>query len=106
MLIGYARVSTTDQNPDLQIDALLRAGVDQRHIFEDRMSGLRADRPKLNEALAYRKRGKNRGTLKRLTLQRDSRRVVCSLIGCKKYRYRQVTGPKTKARIGLKPNLI
>src|SRR4051794_32731680 len=53
MLIGYARVSTTDQNPDLQIDALLKVGVDRRHIFEDRMSGLRADRPKLNEALAY-----------------------------------------------------
>jgi predicted site-specific integrase-resolvase len=53
MLIGYARVSTTDQNPDLQIDALLKAGVDRRHIFEDRMSGMRADRPKLNEALAY-----------------------------------------------------
>jgi hypothetical protein len=41
-----------------------------------------------------------------LAAQRDSRRVVRSLIGCKKYRYRQVTGPKTKARIGLKPNLI
>src|SRR3954447_12682580 len=53
MLIGYTRVSTTDQNPDLQIDALLKAGVDRRHIFEDRMSGMRADRPKLTEALAY-----------------------------------------------------
>src|SRR3954452_3383234 len=53
MLIGYARVSTTDQNPSLQIDALLKVGVDQRHIFEDRMSGMRADRPKLNEALEY-----------------------------------------------------
>jgi DNA invertase Pin-like site-specific DNA recombinase len=53
MLIGYARVSTTDQNPDLQIDALLKSGVDRRHIFEDRMSGMRADRPKLNEVLEY-----------------------------------------------------
>jgi DNA invertase Pin-like site-specific DNA recombinase len=53
MLIGYARVSTTDQKPELQIDALLSAGVDRRHIFEDRMSGLRADRPKLTEALAF-----------------------------------------------------
>jgi DNA invertase Pin-like site-specific DNA recombinase len=53
MLVGYARVSTTDQNPDLQIDALLKTGVDRRHIFEDRMSGMRADRPKLTEALAY-----------------------------------------------------
>ncbi|WP_192499196.1 recombinase family protein [Skermanella pratensis] len=53
MLIGYARVSTTDQNSDLQIDALLKADVDRRHIFEDRMSGIRADRPKLNEVLEY-----------------------------------------------------
>ena len=53
MLIGYARVSTTDQNSDLQIDALLKAGVDRRHIFEDRMSGMRADRPRSNEALSY-----------------------------------------------------
>ena len=53
MLIGYARVSTTDQNPDLQIDALLKTDVDRRHIFEDQMSGMRADRPKLNEALAF-----------------------------------------------------
>jgi DNA invertase Pin-like site-specific DNA recombinase len=52
MLIGYARVSTTDQKPELQIDALLSAGVDRRHLYEDRMSGLRADRPKLAEALA------------------------------------------------------
>jgi DNA invertase Pin-like site-specific DNA recombinase len=51
--IGYARVSTTDQKPELQIDALLGAGVDRRHLYEDRMSGLRADRPQLAEALAY-----------------------------------------------------
>jgi DNA invertase Pin-like site-specific DNA recombinase len=52
MLISYARVSTTDQKPELQIDALLKAGVDRRHLFEDRMSGLRTNRPKLTEALA------------------------------------------------------
>ena len=50
MRIGYARVSTTDQNPELQIDALLKAGVERRHLYEDHMTGLRADRPKLAEA--------------------------------------------------------
>ena len=42
MLIGYMRVSsdTDRQNTDLQRDALLTAGIDQRHLFEDRASGL------------------------------------------------------------------
>ncbi|MEI5102920.1 recombinase family protein [Streptomyces sp. PmtG] len=39
MLIGYARVSTADQNPDHQIDALLRAGIDRDHIHVDTASG-------------------------------------------------------------------
>lgn len=57
MLIGYARVSTDDQDTALQRDALLKAGVDERMIFEDKMSGTIQDRPKLAEALAYMKEG-------------------------------------------------
>ena len=52
MLIGYARVSTADQNPDHQIDALTRAGVDPDDISLDRASGAKASRPELNKALA------------------------------------------------------
>jgi len=51
MLIGYARVSTGDQTLDLQTDALNAAGCDQ--VFKDIISGARADRPGLDEALRY-----------------------------------------------------
>ena len=49
---GYARVSTTDQDPGLQLDALQRAGVDQAHLVTEHASGTRVDRPGLNQLLA------------------------------------------------------
>jgi len=49
MLIGYARVSTDDQNLDLQRDALQQAGCDK--IYEDRVSGAKAARPGLAQVL-------------------------------------------------------
>lgn len=49
--IGYARVSTLDQDTALQIDALTAAGCDR--IFEDHASGARTDRPQLAAALDY-----------------------------------------------------
>src|SRR5919106_6140230 len=55
MLVGYMRVSSDNnrQTTDLQRDALIRAGVDERHLFEDKASGARDDRPGLARALAY-----------------------------------------------------
>jgi DNA invertase Pin-like site-specific DNA recombinase len=55
MLVGYMRVSSESdrQTTDLQRDALLAAGVDARHLFEDHASGAKDDRPGLVEALAY-----------------------------------------------------
>jgi DNA invertase Pin-like site-specific DNA recombinase len=44
-LMGYARVSTADQNPDLQIDALVAAGVPRDKIYYDQASGSNAERP-------------------------------------------------------------
>ena len=49
MQIGYARVSTRDQSLDLQTDALRAAGCER--LFTDTVSGVRADRPGLTEAL-------------------------------------------------------
>ncbi len=49
--IGYARVSTIDQNPQLQIDALEDAGCSR--IFTDRASGTKVDRPELAQCLDY-----------------------------------------------------
>src|SRR5919199_1354112 len=51
MLVGYARVSTTDQTLDLQRDALQKAGCTK--IFTDTASGAKAERIGLQEALAY-----------------------------------------------------
>lgn len=48
-IIGYIRVSTIDQNSDLQRNALTSANCDR--IFEDRMSGKVASRPGLKRAL-------------------------------------------------------
>lgn len=52
MLIGYARVSTVDQNLDLQLDALNRAGCER--IFEEKRSGKAGtNRPELGKALDF-----------------------------------------------------
>ena len=55
-LIGYARVSTNDQDPALQLDALRDAGV--KRVFEDRgVSGAKTERPGLTQALAFLREG-------------------------------------------------
>ena len=53
-IIGYARVSTREQNLDLQLDAL--KGIKRKLIFEEKVSGVK-DRPELDKALAYLREG-------------------------------------------------
>ena len=53
--IGYARVSTTDQDLALQLDALAKAGC--ARVFEDRASGATTDRPGLAAALGFVREG-------------------------------------------------
>ena len=55
MLIGYARVSTQDQNLDLQIEALKKAGCSK--VIEDKISGSRAERPGLAKVLEILREG-------------------------------------------------
>jgi DNA invertase Pin-like site-specific DNA recombinase len=59
MLIGYMRVSseTDRQTTDLQKDALLLAGIEPKHIFEDRASGAKDNRQGLKKALMRVKKG-------------------------------------------------
>ena len=51
MLIGYARVSTDEQNLQLQLDALKKAGC--KRVFTDKAGGIRPERKGLAEALSH-----------------------------------------------------
>jgi DNA invertase Pin-like site-specific DNA recombinase len=55
MLVGYMRTSSADerQSVDLQRDALIGAGVDERHLYQDKASGARDDRPGLKACLEF-----------------------------------------------------
>lgn len=55
MKIGYARVSTRDQHPEAQDDALRAAGCEQ--VFTDKITGKLARRPELDKALMVLRRG-------------------------------------------------
>ncbi|MCR9175282.1 MAG: recombinase family protein [Alphaproteobacteria bacterium] len=48
---GYARVSTDDQNVNLQVDALCAAGVQRQHIFFETMSGTALERPQFKACM-------------------------------------------------------
>jgi DNA invertase Pin-like site-specific DNA recombinase len=70
---GYARVSTADQNPDHQVDALPRARVPRGSIHVDTASGAKASRPKLDLVLQLLREG---DTLKVTRFDRLSRSVL------------------------------
>src|SRR5712692_2320506 len=57
MLIGYARVSTNEQNLDLQRDALRKAGVTAKNIFTDKITGTKEERRGLTAALSHLREG-------------------------------------------------
>ena len=78
MLVGYMRVSTTDdrQTVDLQRDALVATGVDHRHLHTDKASGARDDRPGLKACLDYLNAGDTLIVWKLDRLARSVRQLV------------------------------
>ena len=74
MFIGYARVSTADQNLDLQNDELLKIGCER--IFSDKMTGARADRAGLTEAVSHLRPGDTLVVWKLDRLGRTVRQLV------------------------------
>jgi DNA invertase Pin-like site-specific DNA recombinase len=55
MIVGYARVSTQDQNPEYQVDALEKTGCEQ--IFQEKMTGKLRERPELSQCLRMLRKG-------------------------------------------------
>lgn len=74
MLIGYARVSTQDQDPALQLDALTRTGCEK--IFTEKASGAQRDRPELIAALNYLRAGDTLVVWKLDRLARSLRQLI------------------------------
>ena len=78
-LLGYARVSTTDQQPHLQVDALERAGC--YRVFTETASGARADRPTLAQVLDQLRPGDTLVVWKLDRLGRSLRHLVDTVTG-------------------------
>lgn len=78
MLVGYMRVSKADgsQTTDLQRDALLAAGVEAQHLYEDTASGKRDNRPGLAACLKALRAGDTLVVWKLDRLGRDLRHLV------------------------------
>lgn len=92
MLIGYSRVSKSDNSQvlDLQIDALKNAGVSEENIYTDKISGSKGERPGLENCLK--------------TLRKDDVLVVYKLdrLGRNLKHLIQTVEDLTKRRIGFK----
>lgn len=84
MLIGYARVSTQDQNPDMQIEALEKAGCEK--IFTEKASGASRERPALKEVLSYARAGDSIVVWKLDRLARSLKQLIETVEGLEEKR--------------------
>src|SRR4029453_15645952 len=78
-LLGYARVSTTDQQPHLQVAALERAGC--YRVFPETASGARTDRPTLEQVLDQLRPGDTLVVWKLDRLGRSLRHLAAPITG-------------------------
>lgn len=74
MKVGYARVSRSEQNLDLQIDALEKAGAEK--IFQEKMSGKNDHRPELHNLIEYLRKGDTLIIYKLDRLGRSTKKLI------------------------------
>ena len=79
MLVGYARVSTQDQKPELQLDALKAAGC--KKVFVEKASGAQRERPELTAALEYMRDGDTLVVWKLDRLARSMKQLIETVEG-------------------------
>lgn len=82
MLVGYARVSTQDQRPALQLDALKKAGCGK--VFTEQASGAQRERPRLQAALEYMRPGDTLIVWKLDRLARSMKQLIETVEGLEK----------------------
>lgn len=82
MRVGYARVSTQDQKPALQIDALKAAGCER--VFVEKASGAQRDRPELKTALEFLRPGDTLVVWKLDRLARSLKQLIETVEGLEK----------------------
>src|SRR3712207_1605507 len=76
-LVGYARVSTLDQNPQLQLDALKAAGC--KKVFVEKASGTKEERAQLRAALDYMRPGDTLVVWKLDRLARSVKQLIATV---------------------------
>jgi len=77
MLVGYARVSTQEQNLDMQKDALQAAGCER--VFVEKASGAQTNRPQLRAAIEYMRKGDTLVVWKLDRLARTTKQLITTV---------------------------